>query len=52
MSVLRAEVLQDLLVVAVVHVVAVDLLDDLSRLKPRPRRFPACSMFKESKSNQ
>lgn len=39
---LRAEVLQNLLVVAAVDVVAVDLQDDLPGLKPRPCRLPAC----------
>lgn len=41
MRVLRSEVLQDLLVVAAVDVVAVDLKDDLARLKARPCRLPA-----------
>lgn len=40
--VLRRKVLQGLLVVTVVDVVAVDLEDDLSGLKPRPRRLPTC----------
>lgn len=44
MSVLRSEVLQDLLVVTVVDVIAVDLQDDLARLKTRPCRLPAYSM--------
>lgn len=43
-SVLRSEVLQDLLVVTVVDVIAVDLQDDLARLKTRPCRLPAYSM--------
>lgn len=44
MCVLRGEVLQDLLVVTAVDVVAIDLQDDLTGLKARPRRLPACSM--------
>ena len=43
-SVLHSEVLQDLLVVTVVDVIAVDLQDDLARLKTRPCRLPAYSM--------
>ena len=41
--VLRREVLQDLLVVTAVDVVAIDLQDDLARLKTRCRRLPACN---------
>lgn len=44
MCVLRGEVLQDLLVVTAVDVVAIDLQDDLTGLKARPCRLPACSM--------
>lgn len=44
MCVLRGEMLQNLLVVTVVDVVAVDLKDDLARLKTRPCRLPACSV--------
>lgn len=42
--VLCSEVLQDLFVVAAVDVVAIDLKDDLARLKARPHRLPACSV--------
>lgn len=43
-SVLCGEVLQDLFVVAAVDVVAIDLKDDLARLKAHPRCLPACSV--------
>lgn len=42
MCVLCGEVLQNLLVLAVVDIIAVDFQDDLSRLKPRPCGLPAC----------
>lgn len=42
--VLCSEVLQDLFVVAAVDVVAIDLKDDLARLKAHPRSLPACSV--------
>ena len=47
MSVLGAEVLQDVLVVAVVHVVAVDFQDNLAGLKTRSGRLPACRTSKQ-----
>lgn len=43
-SVLCGEVLQDLFVVTAVDVVAIDLKDDLARLKAHPCRLPACSV--------
>ena len=42
MCVLCSKVLQGLLVAAVVHVVSVDLLDDVAWLEASSRRLPAC----------
>lgn len=50
--VLRRKVLQGLLVVTVVDVVAVDLEDDLSGLKPRPRRLPTCKCWNRSRGRR
>lgn len=43
MSVVGAEVLQDLLVITLVDVIAVDFQNNLTRLKTGPGRLPACS---------
>ena len=51
MRVLRGEVLQDLLVVAAVHAVAVDLQDDLPGLKTRSRRLPSCNQKQDQRSH-
>ena len=43
-GVLGFEVFQDLLVVTVYDIIAIDFQDNLARLKTRPCRLPTCSV--------